>query len=97
MIRWKTQFLSQWLVDPTTKSQLRVKNQSRDCNYQSHLDPQAYTDGDTLSEFDYTRPVKPLLLKHIDNLLPSFNDSDNLIKLGRRFVSFSFSYSVNYV
>lgn len=52
-------------------------------NLYSLLVPRDYIQENTLAEFDYSKPVKPLIVQYSHNTIPSFNDSDNLIKLAK--------------
>jgi hypothetical protein len=47
------------------------------------LVPKEYTAKNTLAEFDYSKPVEPILVQYSNELLPDFNDSDNLVKLAK--------------
>lgn len=67
------------------KLSLRVRNQP-DYSHYLLLVPKNYTQNEMLAEFDYSKPVKPLILQYSDDVLPSFNDSDNLIRLAKLLV-----------
>lgn len=49
----------------------------------SNLVPKDYVRGDHTAEFDYSKPIEPTLVQYSNEMLPAFNDTDNLVILAK--------------